>query len=128
MPMRQIDELQAISDHVLTELERMRALEQEKRTVDPGSARFRVLSDEIELLAEQLRHVSTAETEVAEELAGEPGLPTIEDASAASARELRPDRAVAGGRASRKKGQQSNAARREPTRTRHLPGGHALPE
>jgi hypothetical protein len=102
--MRQIDELQAISDHVLTELERMRMLEQEKRTVDPGSARFRVLSDEIEILAEQLRHVSTAETEVAEEIAGEPGLPTIEDASAASAPELGPDRAIAGTRASRKNG------------------------
>ena len=84
MARQQIEELQAISQHVLTDLERIHALELEKRTVDPGSARFRVLSDEIALLAEQLRIVGTLEYEVAEDLADVPDLPTINEADRTS--------------------------------------------
>jgi hypothetical protein len=84
MSTQQIEELQTISGNVLSDLDRMQALEEEKRTVDPGSSRFRVLSDEIELLAERLRTVSTLETEVAEEIAGETELPTIDEADKAA--------------------------------------------
>jgi hypothetical protein len=75
-----IEDLQAVSQHVLTAAEQIRALEREKRTVDPGAPRFRELSDEIERLAGDIRSVSHAETGLAHEVAGEPGLPTISEA------------------------------------------------
>ena len=75
-----IEDLQAVSQHVLTGAEQIRALEEEKRTVDPATARFRQLSDEIERLAGDIGSVSHAETGLAREVAGEPGLPTIAEA------------------------------------------------
>jgi hypothetical protein len=75
-----IEDLQAVSQHVLAAAEQIRALEEEKRTVDPATPRFRALSDEIERLAGDIRSVSHAETGLAHEVAGEAGLPTIAEA------------------------------------------------
>jgi len=75
-----VEDLQAVSGHVVESSDRIRQLESEKRTVDPGSARFRELSDTIEALAEDLRRVSAAETDLADDLAGKDGLPTVEEA------------------------------------------------
>lgn len=75
-----VEDLQAVSQHVLVYAERIRVLEEEKRTVDPASERFRTLSDEIEVLAEEIRAVSHAETGLALDVAGQPGMPTIAEA------------------------------------------------
>ena len=75
-----VEDLQAVSQHVLACSERITSLEEEKRTVDPGSERFRSLSDQIEALAEEIRSVSRAETGLAHDVAGEPGMPTVEEA------------------------------------------------
>ncbi len=75
-----LEDLQAVSSHVLESAEKIKALEQEKRTVDPASQRFRAISDEIEALAEQVRSVSHAESSLAHDVAGQPGLPTIAEA------------------------------------------------
>lgn len=75
-----LEDLQAVSQHVLACTEQIAVLELEKRRVDPASERFRTLSDEIEDLAEEIRSVSAAETGLAREVAGEPGLPTIAEA------------------------------------------------
>jgi hypothetical protein len=69
-----------VSQSVLGTAKQITALEAEKRTVDPGSERFRTLSDQIEALAEDIRQVSMAEDGLARDVAGEPGLPTIEEA------------------------------------------------
>ena len=79
-----IEDLQAVSQHVLTTAEAIRQLEQEKREVDPGTPHFQELSDEIERLAEEIRLVSHEETELAEDLAGLPDLPTVAEADADS--------------------------------------------
>jgi hypothetical protein len=83
-PDSKLEDLQSVSQHVLTTSRRIEALEEEKRQTDPGSERFRVLSDEIEALAEEMRAVSHAETSLAVSLAGEKGLPTVEEADRAS--------------------------------------------
>ena len=75
-----IEDLQAVSQHVLSAAEQIRALEEEKRKVDPATPRFRELSDEIERLAGEIRSVSHAETGLAQDVAGETGLPTIAEA------------------------------------------------
>lgn len=75
-----LEDLQAVSQHVLACTEQIAALEQEKRGVDPASERFRTLSDEIEALAEEIRSVSRAETDLAQDVAGVSGLPTIAEA------------------------------------------------
>lgn len=75
-----VEDLQAVSQHVLECAERIRLLEAEKRNVDPASERFRVLSDEIEALAEEIRSVSHAETGLAEDVAGKPDMPTVAEA------------------------------------------------
>ncbi len=75
-----IEDLQAVSQHVLTAAEQIHALEEEKRTVDPATRRFRELSDEIERLAGDIGSVSQAETGLANDVAGEAGLPTIAEA------------------------------------------------
>ncbi len=75
-----VEDLQAVSQHVLAGAEQIVALEEEKRTVDPGSGRFRELSDEIERLAEEVRAVSRAETGLAVSVAGQDGLPTVAEA------------------------------------------------
>ena len=77
-----VEDLQAVSQQMLDSTARIEALEAEKRIVDPGSARFRELSDEIEVLAEEMRRVSHAETGLATELSNEPNLPTVADADA----------------------------------------------
>lgn len=79
-----VEDLQAVSQHVLVSSERITALEEEKRTVDPGSERFRTLSDEIEALAEEIRSVSRAETGLARDVAGAPDLPTVNEADRGS--------------------------------------------
>ncbi len=79
-----IEDLQAVSQHVLATAEAIRKLEEEKRGVDPGTPRFQELSDEIEQLAEDMRLVSHVETGLARDLAGVPGLPTVEEADADS--------------------------------------------
>jgi hypothetical protein len=75
-----VEDLQAVSQHVLACTEKIAGLELEKRRVDPGSERFRTLSNDIEALAEEIRRVSAAETDLALDLAGVPGLPTIAEA------------------------------------------------
>ena len=75
-----LEDLQAVSKHVLSATERIARLEEEKRHVDPGSERFRLLSDEIELGAEEIRAVSHAETGLAHDVAGQQGLPTVAEA------------------------------------------------
>ena len=75
-----VEDLQAVPGQVVEASDRIRQLEREKRTVDPGSARFRELSDTIEALADELRRVSAAETDLAHDLAGEDGLPTVAEA------------------------------------------------
>ena len=77
-----IEDLQAVSDHVLAASDQLRKLEIEKRHVEPGSKRFMELSERIESLAAEVRIVSASETDLATELAGEPDLPTIEEAQA----------------------------------------------
>ena len=79
-----IEDLQTVSQHVLTTARKIAALESEKRTVDPAGARFRALSEEIEALAEHIRRVSAAEDGLANEVAGETGLPTVDEADRAS--------------------------------------------
>jgi len=75
-----VEDLQAVSQHVRNAAEEITNLESEKREVDPGSPLFRKLSDRIEALAEEIRSVSHAETSLAREVAGQPGLPTIAEA------------------------------------------------
>lgn len=75
-----LEDLQAVSQHVLECTERISLLETEKRTVDPASERFRMLSDEIEALANEIRSVSHAETGLAEVVAGKPDMPTVAEA------------------------------------------------
>lgn len=75
-----LEDLQAVSQHVLACTEQIAVLEGEKRHVDPASEKFRTLSDEIEALAEEIRLVSAAETDLAKDVAGIPGLPTIAEA------------------------------------------------
>ena len=77
-----LQDLQAVSQHMLESTARIAALEAEKRTVEPGTERFLQLSDEIEALAEEMRRVSAAETDLAEDLQGVPGLPTVAEADA----------------------------------------------
>ena len=79
-----IEDLQAVSQHVLSCTEQIAVLEEKKRHVDPASERFRTLSDEIEALAEEIRSVSAAETDLASDVAGHPGLPTIAEADKAT--------------------------------------------
>jgi hypothetical protein len=79
-----VEDLQAVSQHVLDMTARIRRLEDEKRTLDPASERFRTLSDEIEALAAEIRSVSHAETGLAKEVAGQRGLPTVEEADEGS--------------------------------------------
>jgi hypothetical protein len=79
-----LEDLQAVSQHVLTATERIHALEQEKRGTPPGSERFQELSNLIEALAAEMRLVSAAETSLAVELQGEPDLPTVEEADTRS--------------------------------------------
>jgi len=79
-PDDKLEDLQAVSQHVLTTTRRIEALEQEKRQVDPGGERFRLISDEIEALADEMRAVSHAETSLAVSLSGQKGLPTVEEA------------------------------------------------
>jgi hypothetical protein len=82
---RNIEDLQSVSQHVLATTDRMHELESEKRTVEAGSPRFVELSDEIEKLAGELRAVSASESDIAAEIQGTPGLPTIEEADHAAA-------------------------------------------
>ena len=77
-----IEDLSAVSDHVLAAADLLRKLELEKRGVEPGSTRFMELSERIESLAAEVRTVSASETDLATELAGEPNLPTINEAEA----------------------------------------------
>ena len=77
---QEMQDLQAVSQHVLDATDRIQKLELEKRNVPPGSARFIELSAEIERLAADLSVVSASETDLALEVAGEARLPTIEQA------------------------------------------------
>ena len=79
-PDTDVEDLQAVSQQVLATTERIQRLEEEKRTLDPASERFRVLSDEIEALATEIRLVSHAESALADDLNGVPGLPTVAEA------------------------------------------------
>ena len=81
-----MEDLQAVSQHMLESAARIRRLEEEKRTVEPTSPRFRALSDEIEALAEEMRRVSHAETDLAVDLKDEHPLPTVAEADATANR------------------------------------------
>jgi hypothetical protein len=76
-----IEALKAINENVLTDLKRLMALEDQKRTVDPGSTRFDELSVESERLAERLRDLTSIEHQLGERVSG-PGRPTLEQANA----------------------------------------------
>lgn len=78
----EIEDLQAVSRHIIVASEQIRALEEKKRGVDPGSADFEALSDEIERLAREMASVSHAETAIAQELEGVDGLPSVAEADA----------------------------------------------
>ncbi|HUP83298.1 MAG TPA: hypothetical protein VM284_03810 [Candidatus Limnocylindria bacterium] len=80
----EMQDLQAVSQHVLTAADKIKKLELEKRTVPPGSTRFIELSAEIERLAADLGVVSASETDLALEVAGASNLPTIEEADRTS--------------------------------------------
>ena len=77
-----IEDLQAVSDHVLVTTDLVRKLELEKRSVDPGSPRFRELAVRIEQLASEVRTTTAAETDIAVDVAGRQDLPTIQEAEA----------------------------------------------
>ena len=77
-----VEDLQAVSDHVLAATDQLRKLELEKREVDPGSKRFLELAKRIESLAAEVRVVSASETDLAGELNGTSNLPTINEAEA----------------------------------------------
>jgi hypothetical protein len=53
----ELEDLQAVSQHVLGTAQAIRELEEDKRGVQPGTPRFQELSDDIERLAEQIRSV-----------------------------------------------------------------------
>ena len=77
-----LEDLQAVSQHMLESTERIRQLEAEKRGLDPSSERFRELSDQIEALATEMRLISHAETRLAEALIDVPDVPSVEEAEA----------------------------------------------
>lgn len=79
-PKSNIQDLQAVSRHVLENAEQIKVLEEQKRHVEPTSERFRTLSDEIEALAEEIRLVSHAETSLAFDVEGQPDMPTVAEA------------------------------------------------
>jgi hypothetical protein len=79
---RDIEDLQAVSDHVLVTTDLMRKLELEKRSLDPGSPRFRELAARIEKLASEVHTASAAEADIAVDVAGREDLPTIQEAEA----------------------------------------------
>jgi hypothetical protein len=79
-----IEDLQAVSDHVLATADLLRKLEIEKRTVEPGSPQFLALSKRIESLATEVQTVTASETDIATDVAGIPNLPTIQEAEAAT--------------------------------------------
>jgi len=79
-----LEDLQAVSQHVLTSSEKIAELEEAKRALTPGSHEFRELSDRIEALAAEMRVVSHEETNIASQLEGVDGLPTVEEADAAA--------------------------------------------
>lgn len=78
----ELEDLQAVSQHILVTTEQIRVLEEKKRTVDPGTTQFEALSDEIERLANEVASVSHAETAIARELEGVEGLPSVADVDA----------------------------------------------
>jgi malonyl CoA-acyl carrier protein transacylase len=78
----ELEDLQAVSRHILVTTEQIRALEEKKRGVDPASPQFEELSDEIERLANEMASVSHAETGLARELEGVEGLPSIAEVDA----------------------------------------------
>ena len=79
-PEETLEDLQAVSQHMLGSTARIHKLEAEKRNVLPNTARFRELSDEIERLAEEMRRVSHAETDLARDLSDVPEVPTVAEA------------------------------------------------
>jgi hypothetical protein len=80
-----IEDLQAVSSQVLVDTARIQSLEEEKRSVAPGSRRFLELSDEIERISAEVRMTSHAESDLARELKGEEELPTIAQADEGTA-------------------------------------------
>jgi prefoldin subunit 5 len=77
-----LEDLRAVSQHVLTTTERMHSLELEKRQTPVGSERFLALAEQIEALAGEAREVTAAETDLAITLAGLNDLPTIDEVEA----------------------------------------------
>lgn len=61
-----MDDVQATSDALLADTERLHALEVEKRALDPASERFEELALEIEDLGTRVATMSTIEREIAE--------------------------------------------------------------
>jgi hypothetical protein len=64
------DDLQATSDSLLRDLERIRVLEEEKRLLDPHDPRAAELAARIEELTRRTRVTSQAEREIVEEIQG----------------------------------------------------------
>jgi hypothetical protein len=62
-------DLRAASDRVMRTLERLQELETEKRTIDPGTPRFRKLAREVERLAASVFAHSHVQQQLAEETA-----------------------------------------------------------
>jgi hypothetical protein len=80
----EIEDLQAVSAHILAAAQEILLLEEEKRHTDPTSERFRVLSLSIEESAADINAVSHAESALAEEVATAPRMPTVAEADAAT--------------------------------------------
>ena len=62
------DDLRATSDSLLRDLERMKALEQEKLSLDPTDPRAAELSAQIEELARRTQTTSAAQREIVDEI------------------------------------------------------------
>ena len=67
------DDLRATADSLVRDLDRMKALEQEKLSLDPTDPRVAELSAQIEELARRAQTTSAAQREIADEIqAAEP--------------------------------------------------------
>jgi hypothetical protein len=75
-----IEDLRDVSQQVIADTDIIRELERRKRHLDPSSVEFRKLSTEIEQLAKEVGRAAAAETALAEDVADEPGLPTVAEA------------------------------------------------
>lgn len=72
-------DLRTASDTLLSRLERLRDLEEEKRRLTPSTLRMRAMTEEIAELARDVLGVAEAQDQLAQGAANIPGLRPIED-------------------------------------------------